>query len=393
MSKPLSHIRVLDLSRVLAGPWCSQLLADLGAEVIKIERPGSGDETRAWGPPWFEETGLSAYFLSCNRGKKSAAVDMDAPGGARLLRDLAARSDVVVENFKVGALARRGLDYPSLKALRPDIVYCSITGFGQDGPEAHRPGYDFIIQGMGGLMSLTGEPDGPPMKTGVAFADVFTGLYAANAIQAALIHRDRTGAGAHIDMALLDVQVAVLANQALNYLVSGVAPGRLGNAHPNIAPYQTFEASDGHFIIAVGNDAQFVRLCEVLGRPELAAEERFAANAARVAHRKELAAIIAGEVAARPAAEWLALLEKAGVPAGPINALDQTFAEPQVKHRGMVAPLPLGAGSAPLVRCPIRADGFDAGAGTPPPRLGEHTEEVLRDVLGLDAEAIRRFVR
>jgi crotonobetainyl-CoA:carnitine CoA-transferase CaiB-like acyl-CoA transferase len=388
VSRPLSHIRVLDLSRVLAGPWCTQLLADLGAEVIKIERPGSGDETRAWGPPWLDGTKESAYFLSCNRGKKSVTVDMDAPGGREILRDLAACSDVVVENFKVGALARRGLDYPSLKAIKPDIVYCSITGFGQDGPEAHRAGYDFIIQGMGGLMSLTGEPGGMPMKAGVAFADVFTGVYAANAIQAALIHRDRTGAGSHIDMALLDVQVAVLANQALNYLVSGAAPFRLGNAHPNIAPYQAFAASDGHVIIAVGNDGQFARLCQAMGRPDLASDGRFATNAARVAHREELIPVLAERVAARPTAEWLALLEEAGVPAAPINTLDQAFAEPQVRHRGMTISLPHGSGSVKLVRCPIRADGFETGAETAPPLLGEHTEEVLKGVLGLDDEDI-----
>ena len=388
VSRPLSHIRVLDLSRVLAGPWCTQLLADLGAEVIKIERPGSGDETRAWGPPWLEGTQESAYYLSCNRGKKSVTVNMAAPEGQAVLRDLAARSDVVVENFKVGALARHGLDYPSLKAVKPDIVYCSITGFGQDGPDAHRAGYDFMIQGMGGLMSLTGEPEGMPMKVGVAHVDVFTGLYAANAIMAALIHRDRTGAGSHIDMALLDVQVATLANQALNYLTSGAPPRRLGNAHPNIAPYQAFAALDGHVIIAVGNDGQFARLCAVMGRPDLAGDGRFATNALRVAHRAELIPILEEAAAARPTAEWLALLEQADVPAAPINALDQVFAEPQVRHRGMKISIPSDSGSMDLVRCPIRAEGFDTGAETAPPRLGQHTEEVLRGVLALDEDAI-----
>lgn len=389
-SGPLSHLRVLDLSRVLAGPWAGQLLADLGAEVIKVERPGAGDDTRGWGPPFLKDeagnpTSEAAYYLSANRGKKSVTIDMGSPDGQALIRDLAARCDVVLENFKVGGLKKYGLDYDSLKAIKPNLIYCSITGFGQDGPYAHRAGYDFMIQGLGGLMSLTGEPEGMPMKVGVAFADIFTGMYSTVAILAALAHRDRTGEGQYIDMALLDVQVAVLANQAMNYLASGKAPGRLGNAHPNIVPYQAFATQDGHIILAVGNDGQFARFCTVAGRPELAEDERFRTNRARVQNRADLVPEVAGMVARKTTAEWIAALENEAVPCGPINTLDQVFADPQVIHRGLKQTLPHPvAGSVDLVACPIKYSETPAGATTPPPTLGEHTNEVLGTLLGLE---------
>lgn len=397
MSGPLSHLRVLDLSRVLAGPWAGQLLADLGAEVIKVERPGAGDDTRGWGPPWLPtkgedgaQRGESAYYLSCNRGKKSVAVDITTPDGQALLRDLAARSDVVLENFKVGGLKKYGLDYDSLKAVKPDLIYCSITGFGQDGPYAQRAGYDVMIQAMGGLMSLTGEPDGMPTKVGVAFTDIFTGMYATVAVLGALAHRDRTGEGQSIDMALLDVQVAVLANQAMNYLVSGTPPVRHGNAHPNIVPYQAFATIDGHMILAIGNDAQFARFCALAGRPELSADARFATNAARVAHRADLVPAIAAIMAGKTTAQWVAALESEGIPCGPINTLDQVFADPQVRHRGLRESLPHPtAGSVDLVRCPIRYSHMRAGATTAPPLLGQHTTQVLTDLLGLDDGRLR----
>lgn len=391
MAGPLSHIRVLDLSRVLAGPWAGQLLADLGAEVIKVERPGAGDDTRGWGPPWLPtkgedgaQRGESAYFLSCNRGKKSVAVDMATAEGQAIIRDLAARSDVVLENFKVGGLKKYGLDYDSLKEVKPDLIYCSVTGFGQDGPYAQRAGYDIMIQAMGGLMSLTGEPDGMPMKVGVAFTDIFTGMYSTVAVLAALAHRDRTGEGQYVDMALLDVQVAVLANQAMNYLVSGTPPKRHGNAHPNIVPYQAFATIDGHMILAVGNDGQFARFCALAGRPDVSEDERFATNPARVAHRADLVPIIAGIMASRTTAQWVEALEAEGVPCGPINLLDQVFADPQVRHRGLRESLPHPtAGSVDLVRCPIRYSTLRAGAETAPPLLGQHTTQVLGDLLGL----------
>jgi crotonobetainyl-CoA:carnitine CoA-transferase CaiB-like acyl-CoA transferase len=395
----LSHLRVLDLSRVLAGPWASQVLADLGAEVIKVERPGAGDETRAWGPPWLrdargEETRESAYFASANRGKKSIAVDLAHPAGQAIVRRLAERSDVLLENFKVGALARHGLGYEDLAALNPGLVYCSITGFGQSGPYRNRPGYDFMIQAMGGLMSVTGEPDGVPgggpMKVGVALADVLTGMYATTAVLAALAHRDRTGRGQRVDLALLDVQVAALANQAESYLVSGRPPGRLGNAHPSIVPYQAFPTRDGHVVLAVGNDGQFARLCEVAGRPELARDPRYATNAARVGHRAELVAELRPLVAARTTGEWIAALEAAGVPCGPINDLAQVFDDPQVRHRGMrvEAPHPT-AGSVPMVASPIRLSGTPVRHDVAPPTLGQHTGEVLAEVLGMsEAEVV-----
>jgi crotonobetainyl-CoA:carnitine CoA-transferase CaiB-like acyl-CoA transferase len=395
----LSHLRVLDLSRVLAGPWASQVLADLGAQVIKVERPGSGDESRAWGPPWLrsaagEETHESAYFACANRGKKSITVDLGRPEGQAIVRRLAARSDVLLENFKVGALARLGLGYEDLAALHPGLVYCSITGFGQTGPYRSRPGYDFLVQGMGGLMSLTGEPDGAPTKVGVAITDIFTGMYAATAVLAALAHRERSGRGQHVDLALLDVQVATLANQAESYLVTGRPPGRLGNAHPSIVPYQAFATRDGHVILAVGNDAQFARLCEMGGRPELAGDERFRTNAARVRNRVELVAQLAPIFSARTSKDWIAALEAAGVPCGPINDLAEVFDDPQVRHRGMrvEAPHPV-AGTVPMVASPIRLSGTPVRHEVAPPTLGQHTAEVLREVLGMEeaeVEALRR---
>lgn len=394
----LGHLRVLDLSRVLAGPWASQLLADLGAEVIKVERPGAGDDTRGWGPPWLRdasgaETSESAYFLSANRGKKSITVDLTRPEGQDLVRRLAARSDVVLENYKVGGLDRYRLGYADLSALNPRLVYCSITGFGQTGPYRQRAGYDFLIQGMGGLMSLTGQPDGAPgggpVKVGVAMVDILTGMYAATAVLAALAYRERSGRGQHIDLSLLDVQVATLANQAQNYLVTGRAPPRLGNAHPSIVPYQAFATADGHIILAVGNDGQFARFCEVAGRPDLAADERFRANAGRVQHRAALVPELDRILAARPSADWIASLEAAGVPCGPINDVGQVFEDPQVRARGMrlEVPHPL-AGTASLVASPIRLSGTPVAPGTAPPTLGQHTHEVLAEVLGLDQESL-----
>jgi crotonobetainyl-CoA:carnitine CoA-transferase CaiB-like acyl-CoA transferase len=394
---PLSHVRVLDLSRVLAGPWASQLLADLGAEVVKVERTGAGDDTRGWGPPFLRDgaghdTPESAYFVSANRGKKSITLDLARPEGQEVVRRLAQVSDVLLENYKVGALARWGLDYASLAALNPRLVYCSITGFGQTGPYRDRAGYDFLIQAMGGLMSITGEPDGAPgggpMKVGVAITDILTGMYATVAVLAALAHRDRTGRGQHADLALLDVQVAMLANQAGNYLVTGDAPRRLGNAHPSIVPYQAFATADGHLVLAVGNDGQFARFCEVASHPELARDPRFATNAARVRNRSDLVAILAGVLRRRPSREWLEELEKAGVPCGPINDLAEVFDDPQVRARGMrvEAPHPR-AGTVPMVASPIRLSATPTREPTAPPLLGQHTSEVLRGLLGMsDAE-------
>lgn len=398
---PLAGIRVCDLSRVLAGPWCSQLLADLGAEVIKIERPGEGDDTRGWGPPFLKDrsgspTSDAAYFLSTNRGKRSVTIDIAHPEGQRLVRRLAASSDVLLENFKVGGLAKYGLDYASLRDEAPGIVYCSITGFGQTGPYAHRAGYDFLVQGMGGLMSVTGEPDevpgGGPMKVGVAITDLFTGMYAAVAILAALAHRARTGEGQYIDLALMDVQVATLANQAMNYLASGQAPGRLGNAHPNIVPYQAFRASDGHIILAVGNDAQFRRFCEVAGRADLAEDDRYRSNAGRVANRSTLVPLLADLISARPRREWLDALEREGVPCGPINRVDEVFTDPQVMARTMVVGVdhPL-AGVIPLVANPIRFSATPIAYESAPPVLGADTGAVLREVLDLDDRAINEL--
>ncbi|MGE5063948.1 MAG: CaiB/BaiF CoA transferase family protein [Myxococcales bacterium] len=384
--KPLEGIKVLDLSRVLAGPWCTQLLADLGAEVIKIERPGHGDDTRHWGPPWHGEGDerVAAYFLSCNRGKKSAAIDFAQPEGAALVRKLAEQADIVIENFKVGGLAKFRLDAKSLRAANPRLIYASITGFGQDGPYADRAGYDYIIQGMGGLMSITGLPDGVPgggpMRVGVAVVDLFTGLYTCVAILSALYRREKTGEGAHIDMALFDTQLAMLANQASNALISGRDPPRQGNTHPNIVPYQPFEAADQPIIIAIGNDRQFARLAEICGHPEWPNDVRFASNGARVAHRHEMVRLVSDAIRQKPAAEWLKHLEAAGIPAGPINSITQALSDVQAQHRQMVRTI----ARIPLVGSPVRLDGERADSGTPPPRLGEHTNELLASI-GIDA--------
>ncbi|MGJ9419478.1 CaiB/BaiF CoA transferase family protein [Massilia sp. CMS3.1] len=396
--KALGHIRVLDLSRVLAGPWCSQNLADLGADVIKIERPGCGDDTRAWGPPYAKDadgnnTSEAAYYLSANRGKRSVTVDIASPEGQDLIRDLARHADVVIENYKVGQLKRYGLDYASLKAVKPDLVYCSITGFGQDGPYAHRAGYDFLIQGMGGLMSVTGErdelPGGGPQKAGVALTDLMTGMYATIAVLAALTHRDRTGEGQYIDMALLDTQVAMLANVGSNYLNSGKAPQRWGNAHANIVPYQTFACLDGHIIVAAGNDGQYQKFVEAGGRPELAVDPRFATNPLRVQHRDVLVPLLAEMVATRSRDAWIALLEAVGVPCGPINDVGEVFANEQVQARGMAVELAHpSAGKVTLVRSPMKMSGTPATSDKAPPLLGQHTDEVLRDVLNRTGDEI-----
>ncbi|HET7714378.1 MAG TPA: CaiB/BaiF CoA-transferase family protein [Bauldia sp.] len=393
MAPPLLGLRVLELARVLAGPWAGQVLADLGAEVIKVESL-EGDDTRQWGPPFIENADGSqdaAYFHACNRGKRSIAVDFRTETGRRIVRDLARRSDVLIENFKVGGLRRHGLDYPSLRAENPRLIYCSISGFGQDGPYAARPGYDFIVQGMGGIMDLTGEPDGEPQKSGVAFADIFTGLYAVIAIEAALVARERTGEGQHLDLALLDTQVGVLANQAMNYLVSGKAPRRLGNAHPNIVPYQSFPVKDGHVIIAVGNDGQFRGLCGVLGRPELADDPRFATNRARVEHRAALVPLLAERTRTLSRADLLGALEAAGVPAGPINSVAEVFADPQVAARRMRLDLPVaGGGTVPSVRTPILMSATPPAYERPSPRLGEHTDAILAE-LGYEPGEIARL--
>ena len=394
----LSHVRVLDLSRVLAGPWASQLLADLGAEVVKIERPGTGDETRGWGPPFLTtpegtETRESAYFACTNRGKKSVTVDLARPEGQAIVRRLAERSDVLLENFKVGSLSRLGLGWEELSALNPRLVYCSITGFGQSGPYKDRPGYDFVVQGMGGLMSVTGEPDGEPMKAGVAMTDILTGMYVATAVLAALAHRERSGEGQRVDLALLDVQVATLANLAESYLVTGRVPDRLGNAHASIVPYQAFATKDGYLVVAVGNDAQFARLCELSGRPDLVADPRFTTNPARVENRATLVPILQAIFAGRPTRDWVVALQGAGVPCGPINDLAQVFEDPHVRSRGLrvEVPHPL-AGSVPVVASPMRLSKTPVHHGTPP-LLGEHTREVLGNLLGIgeaEIEALRR---
>lgn len=388
MTAPLQGIKVVELARILAGPWIGQTLADLGADVIKVESP-QGDDTRGWGPPFLKdedgEDRDAAYFHSCNRGKRSISVDFRTEEGQEIVRRLVADADIVVENFKVGGLAKYGLDHDSLSAVNPKLIYCSVTGFGQDGPYAHRAGYDFMIQGMGGIMDLTGDPDGPPQKIGVAFADIFTGLYGVIGILAALRRRDQTGEGEWVDMALLDAQVAVLANQALNYFVSGKAPKRLGNAHPNIVPYQVFPTKDGHLIIAVGNDGQFRRLCVVLGLPELAEDPKFATNPARVASRTELVAILEAETAARLRDDLLAALELESVPAGPINSVEDVFNDAQVQHRGMKVELPangLETAHVASVRTPIAFKNGQLVLKTAAPGLGEHTEEILAE-LGL----------
>jgi crotonobetainyl-CoA:carnitine CoA-transferase CaiB-like acyl-CoA transferase len=398
MSGPLTGIRVLDLSRVLAGPWCTQTLADLGAEVIKIERPGTGDDTRSWGPPYAcdgagNETTESAYFLSANRGKKSVTVDMTGPQGQRIIRCLAEKSDVVIENFKVDGLKKYGLDYTALSALNPRLIYCSISGFGQTGPYRDRPGYDFMIQALGGLMSITGEPDtkpgGGPIKVGVAVADLFSGLYAAVGILAALNARNASGHGEHIDVSLLDVQVAMLANQSLNFLTSGVPPTRLGNAHPNIVPYEAFKTSDGHIVLAVGNDAQFARFCSLAGQRDLNADARFATNPERVKHRAELVAIVAGLIQVRTTAWWLEYLNASGVPCGPVNTIEDVFADAHVQARGLKVELAhRSAGTVPSVAGPLVFGDTRHTAQHGPPALGEHTNDVLRDVLGLSTSEL-----
>ncbi|MBC3931892.1 CaiB/BaiF CoA transferase family protein [Undibacterium curvum] len=394
----LGHLRVLDLTRVLAGPWCAQNLADLGAEVIKVERPGAGDDTRSWGPPYLRDedganTSEAAYYLTANRGKLAITVDIATAEGQQIIRELAAQSDVVLENYKVGQLAKYGLDYASLKQIKPDLIYCSITGFGQEGPYAARAGYDFIVQGMGGFMSLTGErddlPGGGPQKAGVAIADLMTGMYATIAVMAALSHRDRTGEGQYIDMALLDVQVAMLANMNMNYLTTGVAPQRWGNAHANIVPYQTFATSDGHIIVAAGNDSQYKKFVQIGGRPELADDARFSSNPARVQHREQLIPLLAEMVRLKSKQEWITLLEQAGVPCGPINRLNEVFDDPQVKARQMQISLPHpSAGSAPLVASPIKLSATPVSYRNAPPLLGQHTEQILSDLLHYDAERI-----
>jgi crotonobetainyl-CoA:carnitine CoA-transferase CaiB-like acyl-CoA transferase len=396
-SGPLAGVLVLDLSRVLAGPWATQLLADLGADVIKVERPGAGDDTRGWGPPFTTKRdgsrGDAAYYFCANRNKRAITVDMGRSEGADLLRRLAAKADVAVENFRTGALAKYGLDYPSLAALNPRLVYCSITGFGHTGPYAQRAGYDYVIQAMGGMMSITGEPDGEPMRSGVAVADLATGLYASNAILAALLHARATGKGQHIDMALFDAQAAMLANQATNYFVSGKAPGRTGAGHPNLAPYQPFETSDGWVVIAVGADGQFRALCEAAGDPALGGDPRYATNAQRVARREELCARVAELIRARSTDDWVATLEAAGVPCGPINTIDRVFADPQAEARGFTVEQAREDLDAPVrtIASPIRLSETPVAYRRPPPELGADTEEVLREALGLSGEEIDRL--
>jgi crotonobetainyl-CoA:carnitine CoA-transferase CaiB-like acyl-CoA transferase len=393
MAGPLTGLRVLDLTRVLAGPWATQMLADFGAEVIKIEKPGEGDDTRGWGPPFLKNAdgsqGDAAYFQSANRGKRSVCIDMSLAEGQALIRDLAARSDVLIENFKVGGLKKYGLDYEHLRNVNPRLIYCSITGFGQTGPYSQRAGYDFMIQGMAGVMSITGEKDGAPMKMGVAFSDVFAGLHAVIGIQGALLHREKTGLGQHIDIALLDSQVAVLANQALNYLVGGKVPGRLGNAHPNIVPYQTFETKDGHIIMAVGSDRQYAEYCKIIGALHLAIDERFKANRGRVEHRDALIPLLRPFMKARTTSEWVESFEAAAVPCGPINTIDQVFANPQIMARGMQLGLTRDDGiQVPGVANPIVFSESPVEYNKPSPRLGDGTEEVLREILGRSADDI-----
>jgi crotonobetainyl-CoA:carnitine CoA-transferase CaiB-like acyl-CoA transferase len=393
MAGPLSHVRVLDLSRIMAGPWAGQILADLGADVVKVERTGAGDDTRGWGPPFLKdrsggETREAGYYLSVNRGKRSITVELDKPEGQRVVRALAERSDIVLENFKVGTLARFGLGYEGLKAVNPRLIYCSITGFGQTGPRKDAVAYDFLIQAMCGLMSVTGEPDdkpgGCPEKVGVPIVDIMSGMYAAIAVLAALARRAETGRGDYIDIGMLDVGVSFLANQAMNYLVSGRVPRRTGNAHPNVQPQDVFAARDGYLVLVVGNDGQFAKCCEVLGRPEWVTDARFAANAGRVRNRAVLNPLIAEILLERDAADWTARFEAAGVPCGPINTVPQVFAEEQVRHRGMLVdvPHPL-AGTLPQVVSPLRFTEAPLAFERAPPLLGEHTAEILRE-LGID---------
>jgi crotonobetainyl-CoA:carnitine CoA-transferase CaiB-like acyl-CoA transferase len=389
----LDGIRVLDLSRVLAGPWATQVLGDLGAEVIKVERPGRGDDTRAWGPPEIAGAGYSAYYASCNRNKRSVAIDIAAPEGRELIVALARQADVLVENFKVGGAARHGFDYATLRAVNPRLVYCSITGFGQSGPYAPRAGYDAMIQGMGGLMSITGrragEPGSGPQKVGVAMVDLSTGLYAAIGILAALVQRANTGLGQYIDLALLDVSVAMLAYQGMNFLATGVAPQAPGNAHPSIVPYQDFPTRDGWFMLAIGNDHQFVEFCRCAGRPEWSVDPRFATNPQRVANRGVLVPMLAELTRTRGTREWIAALEPLGVPCGPINNVAEVFADPQVAARGLRVDIPMGpTGSVPAIASPVRLSEAPPRYHLPPPALGAHTREVLTQWLGFDAARI-----
>ncbi len=395
---PLAGIKVLDLSRILAGPWATQLLADLGAEVIKVERPEGGDDTRHWGPPYLRnrdgcETGESAYFLSTNRGKRSVAIDFSTEDGSRLVRELALQSDVLIENYKVGGLEKYRLAWKDLAPLHPGLIYCSISAFGQSGPAATSPGYDAMIQAMGGLMSVTGipdeEPGGGPQKVGVAVADLLAGMYASTAILAALYERERSGRGQYIDLALLDTQVAALANQSLNYLVSGEAPHRHGTAHPNIVPYQAFATADGHLMLAIGNDRQFARFCAVAGCRELAADPRYATNALRLQHRQLLVPLLRAVLSSRNTGDWMSLLATANIPCGPINDLAQVFAEPQVAHRELKMSLPHATGSAPGVRNPIRYSRTAVEYDRSAPLLGEHTDAVLAERLGLGPQELR----
>lgn len=393
MAGALAHIRVLDLSRILAGPWASQMLADFGADVIKVERPVAGDDTRGWGPPFVHDgadnSADAAYFHAANRGKRSIAIDITAAEGQALIRRLAAEADVLIENYKVGGLKKYGLDYASLREVNPRLIYCSITGFGQDGPYSNRAGYDFMIQAMGGLMSVTGEPDGQPMKVGVALADIMTGLYATNAIQAALLHRAESGEGQYIDLALLDVQVATLANQAMNFLIGGEAPARLGNAHPNIVPYEAFATADGHIILAVGNDQQFARFCTLAERPDLADEPAFATNAQRVKNRTDLVPVVRSLMAQHSSEWWLRELSERAVPCGPINTLDKVFEDAQVKHRQMQVSLshPV-VGEVASVANPIKFSATPISYGAASPVLGQHTDSVMREVLEMEADEI-----
>jgi crotonobetainyl-CoA:carnitine CoA-transferase CaiB-like acyl-CoA transferase len=403
MPTALQGLRVLDLSRVLAGPWCGQALADLGADVIKVERPGAGDDTRGWGPPFLKDrsgadTADAAYYLAANRGKRSIEVDIATPAGQEIIRALAADSDVVLENYKVGALRKYGLDYPSLSVINPRLIYCSVTGFGQTGPWAHRPGYDFIIQGLGGMMSVTGEaddrPGGGPQKVGVAVCDLMTGMYATQAVLAALLHRERTGEGQHLDLALLDVTVAMMANMNSNYLHSGTPPRRWGNAHPNLVPYQTFKAADGWIIVAVGNDGQFRRFLEIGERTALADDPRFARVQDRIRNRDALIPLLEAMVAERSQQDWIDAMEAAGVPCGPINDLRQVFENPQVQARGMRIDLERpDTGPVALVAHPLKASRTPPAYHRAPPRLGEHTDEVLATMLGWDAARIAQARR
>jgi crotonobetainyl-CoA:carnitine CoA-transferase CaiB-like acyl-CoA transferase len=403
MPGPLVGYKVLDMSRVLAGPWAGQLLADMGAEVIKIERPIVGDDTRHWGPPYLKDkagnnTEDAAYYFCANRGKQSVTVDITQPDGQQIIRQLAAQADVLIENYKVGGLKKYGLDYSSLAAINPRLVYCSITGFGQTGPYANRPGYDFLIQGMGGLMSVTGEPTdanghGGPVRAGVAVTDLFSGMYAANAIQGALLERHSSNLGQHIDIGLLDVQAAVLANQASNYLVGGDVPGRIGNSHPNIVPYQAFATADGHLILAVGNDVQFQRFCEVINQPQLAQDSRYESNRARVENRESLCALINELIKTANTKDWLQRFESSNVPCGPINTIDQVFADPQILARGMLISMAdTRGGEIPLVANPINYSRSTIDYTVPPPELGSSTESILGEYLeysALDIAALR----